>query len=279
MNKQKKKECPPGAPMWMTSYADMVTLILVFFVLMYSFAVLDTAKFADFAASFRRNVDQSLLELSGSRGITDMMGSGIMEFPTPANATVLLDEIEDERERQLEAYTRELMQLFASPFENIFDHYEGAVAGFQDIVVINPDDFSITITLDSQMLFAPGAWELSRESRVSLQQVALIIERAYIEGDSVIVEGHTDNVPVRQGGMVRDNRDLSSMRANSVLRELVTLTGLPGDVFRAVGMSEYHPVDPFADNNLPENRARNRRVVIHIEASPLTDIRQRLGIE
>jgi flagellar motor protein MotB len=207
-----------------------------------------------------------------------MMGSGIMEFPTPANATVLMDESEIERTRALEAYTRELVHMFASPFENVFDQMDGTNVGFAPLVVVNPDDFSISITLDSEMLFSPGAWELSRDSRLSLQQVAEVIGRAYIEGDLIVVEGHTDNVPVRQRDGIRDNRDLSSMRANSVLRELVSLTGLPGEVFRAVGMSEYHPVDPDVDNNLPENRARNRRVVIHIEASPLTDIWQRLGL-
>ena len=280
MAKQKKPEpCPPGSPIWMGSYADMVTLILCFFVLMYSFAVMDTAKFADFAASFRRNIDQSVLELQGSRGITDMLGSGITEFPTPANATVMMDEADEERTRALEAYTRELIHLFASPFENYFDHLDGADVGFADMFVVNPDDFTITITLENQMLFAPGSWELSQDSRIALEGVAAVIRRAYLDGDVIIIEGHTDNVPVRAGGIVRDNWDLSSMRANSVRRELERLTGLSGDAFDARGRGEYHPVDPYVDNNLPEHRANNRRVVIMIEASPLTDVMQRMGVQ
>jgi chemotaxis protein MotB len=275
--KQKKTECPAGAPMWMTSYADMVTLILVFFVLMYSFAVLDIAKFADFAASFRRNLDTSFVDLTGSRGITEMLGNGITEFPTVSTATSVMNEMESEREQALANYRHELTQMFASPFENLFDHLDGMDVGFAPHFWLDPDDLTISITLDSRMLFAPGQWELNRESRAFLGEVADRISRAFMPGDMIVIEGHTDNVPMSPRNGVRDNWDLSSQRANSVRSELQRLTGLPGNVFKAVGMGEYHPVDPLIDNNLPDNRARNRRVVILIEASAAVDIEARLA--
>jgi hypothetical protein len=95
-----------------------------------------------------------------------------------------------------------------------------------------------------------------------------VINMAYMAGDSVIIEGHTDNVTMRPRGDVRDNWDLSTMRANSVRAELERLTIVPAEAFITQGRGETQPI---GDNNTADGRQQNRRVVIIIKANPLSN--------
>ncbi|MCL2702302.1 MAG: flagellar motor protein MotB [Defluviitaleaceae bacterium] len=273
MARDKKTECPPGSPIWMGSYADMVTLILCFFVLMYSFAVLDASKFDGFAASFRRNTGESILDMTGGRGVTEMLGNGIIEFPVPRSAENLTEEYNEEHENRLRAYQQELASLFPSPYETYFDQFDGTPESFGGLLslIVDPNDLTIEINIGNNYLFAPGDWRLYGNIGV-LSDVAEVINRAFLPNDTIIIEGHTDNVPVRGGTHVRDNWDLSAARANSVRIELQRLTGLPGSAFQILGRGEE---DPIESNDTPEGRAMNRRVVIYIKTSPLNDVNER----
>jgi chemotaxis protein MotB len=77
----------------------------------------------------------------------------------------------------------------------------------------------------------------------------------------ILVEGHTDNVPMRGVGPIATNWELSSMRATAVLRHLVYEWGIPPHRIEAIGRGEYHPIEP---NDTPEGRQANRRVEIRL---------------
>jgi len=245
-------------------------------VLMYSFAMLDPVKMVEFAQGMRRGQEASILNLAGTRGITELVGSGITEFPTAGTPADIMAEIEDVRETALARYQQQLANLFPSAFETYFDHLDGAIDMAQMIVWDVMEDFSIRIELPSELLFAPGSATLTAAAIAYIrEEVAPVISAAFMMGDTIIIEGHTDNVPHGGGHNFRDNWELSFGRARSVMNIVQRYTGLPGMAFRPMGMGEYHPVDPMADNDSPENRALNRRVVIVVEASPLTDPLQR----
>jgi chemotaxis protein MotB len=225
---------------------------------------------AEFSASFRGSIDRTPIELSGSRGITEMLGNGIIEFPVPSESSAIMDEVVESRDEMLRQYQSELTQLFASPWDIYFADDEGTMAQLSEIGLISievQDDFTVEIVLGADMLFASGSAALGA-GQETIQSVAAVINRAYQPGDIIIIEGHTDSVPVSASSRFADNWELSSARARTVLIALQNATGLPGEAFMPRGMSEYHPI---GDNGTVEGRAENRRVVIFIQASVTSD--------
>ena len=273
-DKRKPEEMEKGAPKWMITFADMMMLLLCFFVLMYSFSTLDEGMFEEFISSFQGR-DRSLIDFAGTVGVTQMMGNGILQFPVPAETSAVIDELEWDREAMVAQHLRELMELFPSPFETYFDHLEGTPQqGGGGVAIIVHDNFTVQLSIESDLLFASGSADPGNPALFNymISGLASVIAYAFHEGDAIIVEGHTDNIPLSPGARFRDNWELSTARANTVVRALQRETGLPGEVFRSMGRSEYYPV---ADNATPEGRAQNRRVVIFIEASALSDFTTR----
>lgn len=116
----------------------------------------------------------------------------------------------------------------------------------------------VHVSISDKMLFASGSSKLSGASEGVLDKVSRVLNDH--ENISVIVEGHTDNVPVNYGG-VRDNWELSTMRSASVVRKLITNFGVDPYRLTAAGRADN---DPIADNDSAEGRAKNRRTEIVI---------------
>jgi len=114
----------------------------------------------------------------------------------------------------------------------------------------------LTVSLSNAILFDSGSIQLKAEGVDALQRVAGVL--AGVSDRAIRVEGHTDNVPVRSGAAYRDNWDLSSLRASTVVGVLVEAGVDPLNI-ATVGFGEHHPV---ASNDEPEGRASNRRTEI-----------------
>ncbi|MCC5916936.1 MAG: OmpA family protein [Cryomorphaceae bacterium] len=120
-------------------------------------------------------------------------------------------------------------------------------------------DGKVYVTLENALLFKSARWQLEGDGQTALKSLADVLEEN--PDLEVLVEGHTDADAFRGRGEVADNWDLSVMRATSIIRELTKNKGIDPNRLTAAGRSEYHPV---AENDTPENKAKNRRTEIII---------------
>lgn len=136
---------------------------------------------------------------------------------------------------------------------------KGALGDLNDTdIEIKVDKSAVYVSISDKLLFKSGSYEVSDKAMQVLSKVATVLKaQPAIE---FIVEGHTDNVPIK-GGAVKDNWDLSVLRATSVVRILQNQFGLEPKRMTAGGRSEYVPV---ADNSSADGRAKNRRTRIVI---------------
>lgn len=138
------------------------------------------------------------------------------------------------------------------------DKVANALKGFEGSGLnVYEKDGKVYVSMDDKLLFASGSWEINEQGLKAIKQLAQVLEN---EKDiSVLIEGHTDNVPYRGSGQVKDNWDLSVMRATSVVKALLANGNIEPVRLSASGRSEYLPLD---ENNTPEARAKNRRTEI-----------------
>ncbi len=115
----------------------------------------------------------------------------------------------------------------------------------------------VYVSMDDKLLFASGSWTLNEQGLNAIKQLAKVLENE--KEISVLIEGHTDNVPYRGSGQIKDNWDLSVMRATAVVKALLENGDIAPVRLSASGRSEYLPLD---ENNTPEARAKNRRTEI-----------------
>ena len=162
-------------------------------------------------------------------------------------------EAEEEKNALLQAENQTLEQYRSDFFGQLRD-----ILGTQEGVRIDGDRF----VFSSEVLFAPGKANLSHEGQGEIAKVAAIISNVIDdippEIDWVIrVDGHTDDVPIRNSPDFADNWELSQARALSVVRYMINVLGLPPDRLSANGFGQYQPINPA---KTPEARAQNRRI-------------------
>ena len=138
------------------------------------------------------------------------------------------------------------------------DKVANALKGFEGSGLnVYEKDGKVYVSMDDKLLFASGSWDINEQGLKAIKQLAQVLEN---EKDiSVLIEGHTDNVPYRGSGQIKDNWDLSVMRATSVVKALLENGNIEPTRLSASGRSEYLPLD---ENNTPEARAKNRRTEI-----------------
>ncbi len=177
------------------------------------------------------------------------------------NAALARAAAEERKRRELEEAERVRLEAEKQNLERYRSEFFGRlrdVIGAQDGVRIVGDRF----VFSSEVLFAPGAANLSREGQGELAKIAGILRNVVgdipDEIDWVIrVDGHTDNVPLSGAGAFADNWELSQARALSVVRYMVNFLGIPPERLSANGFGQYQPI---ASGNSPEARAQNRRI-------------------
>ncbi len=230
-------KCVKGAPMWVTTFGDLMSLLLCFFVLLLSFSEMDAQKYKQVAGSMEQAFGvQKKTKVFGSPKGMKMIA---MDFDQEVIATRLKDEI-----------GRQLEEAFADLNEKIGESIE-IEAGKQDV----------TIRLMGESTFDSGKAEIRQELIPIILKIGTIL--ADTKGD-VIVAGHTDNIPVR-GGRFKSNLKLSSARAATVAELLIKRTNLDPQRLSTMGFGEYRPIE---SNQTPEGRRKNRRVEIIISTLP-----------
>ena len=133
-----------------------------------------------------------------------------------------------------------------------------ALKGFEGSGLnVHEKDGKVYVSMDDKLLFASGSWTINENGLKAIQNLAKVLENE--TEIAVLIEGHTDNVPYRGSGQIKDNWDLSVMRATSVVKALLQSGNIEPTRLSASGRSEYLPLD---ENNTPEARAKNRRTEI-----------------
>lgn len=244
MAKDKCPECKQGAPEWMNTYGDMVTLLMCFFVLLFAFSSIDAQKFEAVMISFQ-----------GSAGILEG-GKSLSEAPMafdamPESQTSSAQVIE---QNKLEALKEKVEQYIS---EN----------QMQAQVDVQLENFGLIIRFKDNVLFDSGSAVIRRESYDILTFLGSLLNSDEFVNEQIRVEGHTDNVPIRTA-IYPTNWELSANRATNVVKFFIENAEMEPVRLSASGYGEYHPI---ATNDSTEGRAANRRVDIVVVKTANTE--------
>ena len=222
-----------AAASWLTTYSDLVTLLLCFFVLLYSFSAIDVVKFRRFIASFQ--------------------GAGVLDGGSTPDTTIVMPE-----ENPNEVATEQLGPFWADNgrmMTHVQEYLEAQ--GIEAEVKAFREEQGVLLELQDRVLFDSGQAVLRPDGLALLSKLVTLFSEMPNE---IAVEGHTDNVPI-DTPLYPSNWELSAARSARVVRYFVEIHGLTPERFSAVGYGEFRPIDT---NATAEGRSRNRRVVFVI---------------
>jgi chemotaxis protein MotB len=260
-----------GGERWLATYGDAVTLLMAFFVMLYAMSTVDALKFEAFVSGLEGPFDNKSIE----QGLLDagpgIVGNAIPQAAGEQGARPAPVEVVDRPQGapQPEA------SATASPQERVPDQLERvqaeleaglAAVGFpSDVADFRRNERGLVVSIATDdVLFDSGSAQVVQTGQVLVATVADVLKRF---PNDIVVEGHTDNVPLRRGGYT--NWNLSTDRAVAVLSLLTEAHGFPAQRLGAAGYGEYRPRVP---NETPEQRALNRRVdVLVIAEGEATD--------
>jgi len=233
---------------------------------------------ADYAKS-RHDYDELAKDI---KELTKNSGAAISELSSNLDSAQLqlrnkekeLEELQGRLQRQSEELQskQDSLNQFASSLadlQKILDQKDAEVRALKDKVSNALKNFEgsglkveqrngkVYVSMDEKLLFASARWEVQGEGKEALRELAKVLE-----ADStinVLIEGHTDNLRYNGSGQVKDNWDLSVMRATSVVKLILSYGDINPERISASGRGEYFPIDPA---NTPEARAKNRRTEI-----------------
>lgn len=240
---RKKKGSVDGGPSgneWLATFSDTMTLLLTFFILLYSFSTVDANKMKQISAAL-----YSVL--------TGQQGNSVLEYNMKYGEDPIIGENSEQTTVPLQKGTGEV-----SMYQKVKEFVEKN--NLQAVVQIKEDTRGIIIQLRDNILFESGSAKLKDNSKAILEDINGLISTF---PNNIIVEGHTDNVPINNY-KYESNWELSTARAVSVLRFFVEIKGQNPLRFTAAGYGEFKPVAP---NDSESNRAMNRRVNILIVAN------------
>ncbi|SFM94624.1 chemotaxis protein MotB [Formivibrio citricus] len=233
---------------WLVSYADFITLLFAFFVVMYAISSVNEGKYkvlSDSLVNAFQNVPPTSPNQQQSRQL--LMGAAPKEIklPTPSADPQKRDPKADEQARKMQGMAGNIKQSLG-PFID------------QGKVRVTQSRRGIAIEINDSVLFNPAKADLQGDSIAMLRAVADMVTKT----DNLIqIEGHTDNVPINTA-QFPSNWELSSARAASVVRVFAE-TGIAPQRLVVIGYADQRPVE---SNDKVEGRARNRRVTLNILA-------------
>ncbi|OGS96121.1 MAG: flagellar motor protein MotD, partial [Gallionellales bacterium RBG_16_56_9] len=224
---------------WLISYADFVTLLFAFFVVMYSISSVNEEKYKTFS---------------------DSLNVAFTNQPSSASTTAL---VPNQQEQMLKALVERRTARLGEQQRKIQERMKNLAGGLnqvmaslikQRMVSINQTKRGVVVDISASTLFRTGEATLQPGMLDVLRQVAVVLGKEELP---IEVEGHTDDIPIATA-QFPSNWELSSARASSVARMLID-NGVPAKRMAVVGLASNQPLVP---NDSPEGRARNRRVTI-----------------
>lgn len=171
-----------------------------------------------------------------------------------------LDQLNEELKKR-EARVNELEQVLKSKDEavnNLKKILSDALLGFEGKgLTITQKNRKVYVSMDESLLFASGSTNVEAKGAEALKKLAKVLEQN--TDINILIEGHTDDVPMIGKGEIKDNWDLSVMRATSIVKIIIKNSKIDPKRLSAAGRGEYFPLDP---SKTPEARKKNRRTEI-----------------
>lgn len=246
MARKKFEEAHDNHERWLVSYADFITLLFAFFVVMYALSTVNEGKY--------RVLSTSLITAFSKAPLTPV----VRKAEDQSVASVRPKSLSKQRESEPLRKEKEHMTGIA---RDILKVLEPLIS--QGKVRVTQSNRGISVEINASVLFASGEAKLTEEPSQALRAVAAILKD---DDHAIQVEGHTDNVPINTA-FFPSNWELSAVRASSVVR-LFSESGIAEDRLTAIGHGETQPVRA---NDSSEGRMRNRRVTVMI-LSGLPDV-------
>ena len=248
-----KCECPECMPEWLAAFGDLMSLLLCFFVLLLSMSTMDAKKLEEAIGSLSGAL--SILE-GGKRSESDDRrleqgtgGGAASQEPTEVKTS-------SATQAQMDKMMKKMIMQMISVKNEV---NEMVVSQGGTPVNLEEAEKGFLLRLPAELLFKPGSAKIENmDAILFIKRIAMIINKLP-NTLQINVRGHTDNVPPGANSPFRDNWELSTARAVSVVKELVK-DGVDPKRLSACGNSEYKPI---ATNATPEGRAKNRRVDLY----------------
>ncbi len=261
--RKKTEEAPKGAPEWMTTFSDLMNLLLCFFVLLFAMSNVDEEKFDQIAASFSSSFS---IFSGGASSIGDgqLISMGVAQlnefnqyFSNMGQTTESSEgeEIDELKQFLTEANKAETDKMYDNISE-MSTQYN--LDDYLDIETDQAGGQYVLLNISGSLLYDSGKAQLKKEALPIFSKVGDILKT--YKGYRISVIGHTDNVPV-VSGIYRSNKELSAARAINAAEYLIDVKGINPSYIEWIGRGEY---DPIADNSNEAGRSKNRRIEIRI---------------
>lgn len=279
-----QKKCPPaGAPAWMATFADLMSLLMCFFVLLLSFSEMDVLKFKQLAGSMKEafGVQRDIKTKEIPKGTSIISKEFSPGKPVPTKIRILKQNTTDRPKRNIkftdsnsinnkarEEIKKELEKETQKKINESTKRIKAALKqeiskGTIEVVGKNQE---IIIRISEKGSFPSGSATLNKSFEKIMKKISFLVKST--PGD-IIVSGHTDNIPIYTY-LFRSNWELSSSRAVSVLKSIINAQNIEASRLSVQGHADTKPLE---SNNTAAGRAKNRRVEIKIRqsATPVED--------
>ncbi|MNH85645.1 Motility protein B [compost metagenome] len=244
---------------WLIPYADLLTLLLALFIVLYGMSSTDAKKFEQMSKAFS-------IALNGGVGVMDKSSIEGTDTNTPQESSAQ----QSTQSMSMSKKRSELMRQEQEDLEKLKKQMDSyiKVNGLSSQLDTKLNQSQLTITISDKALFASGDDTVKPESKQLAKAISVMLE-GFPDYD-IIVSGHTDNVPI-SNQQFDSNWDLSSGRALNFMKILLLNSKLDPRKFVSTGYGEYHPV---ASNDTEVGRAKNRRVEVSILRKYQSDAQQ-----
>lgn len=269
MARKRKEEEPSAGSPWLNTFADLMNLLLCFFVLLFAFSVPDTEKLQEVAKSFSTSgfsiftggsaIKNGSVISSGLEQMNDFDDYSNNVGDNTSKGEEGTENADTTYEDYMNAYIADKKQASESLYDNLADLAEQKQIGDSVELSIDPNYQYVKFSLSGSILFDSGKAEIKKESLPVFSKIGDIL-RVY-KGYRIEIEGHTDNVPVSKNSRYANNNWLSSARAINAAMYLIEEKGLDPKTLSWTGRGEYEPI---ATNDTVAGKEKNRRIEIKI---------------
>lgn len=295
---RRRRQTSGGDKPWLNTFADLMNLLLCFFVMLFAMSDIDVGKFQNLAISMSNSF--GIFEGSDEVGSEPLITSGMTQIEgldeylsdveganeSKSENTGETDngnEIENEKNSENENKTENESDLTKGDTQdsNLKEAYEVIQGKMREVsgemyekieklteehglenyveLSIDPEYKYVQLSMRGSILFDSGKAEIRPEAKEILSKIGEVLKN--FDGYIIEIVGHTDNVPVSKNNIYKDNIWLSSARAINAAEFLIENNKLDPNMLKYSGRGEYEPV---ADNSTAKGRAKNRRIEIRI---------------
>jgi chemotaxis protein MotB len=264
MRRKKKPEDHSSHERWLVSYADFITLLFAFFVVLYASSQVDKRKVGKLALSIQVAFQElGVFETSNTKiPLSDSEAVPFSQVQVVENA---------ERTTNFERFVQPMKgtpspKASPAPLKEIQSQLEKVLAPeiSKHVVEVKTRRDGLVVSLREVGFYESGFSGLRPSARDAIDRLAAILKP---RAEALRIEGHTDNIPIHNAHFA-SNWELSTARASDLIKELIDRYHFEPQRLSAAGYAEFHPVAP---NTTEENRARNRRVDIVILNPPMLE--------